>query len=87
MRFLAAAVLVSLAASPALAAFPCDELWGERNAIYKDAGYCFRTERAIRAFGNSGCKYDELADVPLSARQRAGIADIQRQERENGCAR
>jgi hypothetical protein len=31
---------------------------------------CFRTERAIRAFGNSGCKYDELADVPLPARQR-----------------
>ncbi|APX86967.1 YARHG domain-containing protein [Methylorubrum extorquens] len=86
MRFLAA-VLASLTASPALAAFPCDELWGERNAIYKDAGYCFRTERAIRAFGNSGCKYDELADVPLSARQRADIADIQRQERENGCAR
>jgi len=87
MRFLAAAILVSLLASPALAAFPCDELWGERNAIYKDAGYCFRTERAIRAFGNSGCKYDALADVPLSARQRADIADIQRQERENGCAR
>ncbi|MBA9066631.1 hypothetical protein FHR71_000348 [Methylobacterium sp. RAS18] len=87
MRFLAAAVLASLTASPALAAFPCDELWGERNAIYKDAGYCFRTERAIRAFGNSGCKYDELADVPLSAHQRADIADIQRQERENGCAR
>ncbi|MCJ2031983.1 YARHG domain-containing protein [Methylobacterium sp. J-043] len=87
MRFLAAAILVSLTASPALAAFPCDELWGERNAIYKDAGYCFRTERAIRAFGNSGCKYDALADVPLSARQRADIADIQRQERENGCAR
>ncbi|CAO4193157.1 YARHG domain-containing protein [Methylorubrum extorquens] len=86
MRFLVA-VLASLTASPALAAFPCDELWGERNAIYKDAGYCFRTERAIRAFGNSGCKYDELADVPLSARQRADIADIQRQERENGCAR
>ncbi|KQQ00212.1 hypothetical protein ASF56_15030 [Methylobacterium sp. Leaf122] len=78
MRFLAAAILASLTASPALAAFPCDELWGERNAIYKDAGYCFRTERAIRAFGNSGCKYDELADVPLSARQRADIADIQR---------
>lgn len=87
MRFLVAAVLASLTAWPALAAFPCDELWGERNAIYKDAGYCFRTERAIRAFGNSGCKYDELADVPLSARQRADIADIQRQERENGCAR
>lgn len=32
MRFLAA-ILASLTASPALAAFPCDELWGERNAI------------------------------------------------------
>jgi len=79
--------LLACAASPAAAAFPCDELWGERNAIYKDAGYCFRTERAIRAFGNAGCKYDDLADVPLSARQRADIADIQRQERENRCPR
>jgi YARHG domain len=84
MRRLTAALLMSITASPALAAFPCDELWGERNAIYKDAGYCFRTERAIRAFGNAGCRYDELADVPLSARQRA---DIQRQERAAGCAR
>ena len=87
MRGLTAALLLSIMASPALAAFPCDELWGERNAIYKDAGYCFRTERAIRAFGNAGCKYDELADVPLSARQRADIADIQRQERAADCAR
>ena len=87
MRCLAATILLSAAATPALAAFPCDALWGERNAIYKDAGYCFRTERAIRAFGNSGCKYDELADVPLSARQRADIAEIQRQERVNGRAR
>ncbi|CAO4167528.1 YARHG domain-containing protein [Methylorubrum populi] len=87
MRRLAVLLLVMVAATPALAGFPCDKLWGERNAIYKDAGYCFRTERAIRAFGNAGCKYDDLADVPLSARQRADIADIQRQERANGCAR
>lgn len=87
MRRLALIALLSTAATPAAAAFPCDALWGERNAIYKDAGYCFRTERAIRAFGNAGCRYDDLADVPLSARQRADIADIQRQERANGCAR
>lgn len=87
MRCLALSALLAVAASPAAAAFPCDALWGERNAIYKDAGYCFRTERAIRAFGNAGCRYDDLADVPLSARQRADIADIQRQERANGCPR
>ncbi|WP_232631125.1 YARHG domain-containing protein [Methylobacterium sp. Leaf118] len=87
MRRLALLLALFSVTTPAAAAFPCDELWGERNAIYKDAGYCFRTERAIRAFGNAGCKYDDLADVPLSARQRATVADIQRQERENGCAR
>ena len=39
-----------LAAAPAAAQDLCDEMWSERNAIYKDAGYCFRTARAIRAF-------------------------------------
>lgn len=84
---LAGIVVVSgLTAGPARAEFPCDELWAERNAVYKQAGYCFRTTRAIRAFGNAGCQYDEIADVPLSARDRAKVADIQRQERSNGCA-
>jgi hypothetical protein len=73
--------------TPAFARFPCDELWGERNAIYKDAGYCFKTAKAIKAFGNAGCQYDDIADVPLSARKRADVADIQRQERENACPR
>ena len=88
MRSLLAACFTALClASPASAAFPCDELWAERNAVYKDAGYCFKTTRAIRAFGNAGCKYDELADVPLSARDRATVADIQRQEQANRCPR
>jgi hypothetical protein len=86
MKTIAAAGLsMALFTSPAFAKFPCDELWGERNAIYKDAGYCFKTAKAIRAFGNAGCQYDDVADVPLSARQRATVADIQRQERENDC--
>ncbi|MGU3538756.1 YARHG domain-containing protein [Methylobacterium sp. A54F] len=84
-RLALAGLLLCLAALPARAAFPCDELWGERNAIYKDAGYCFRTPRAIRAFGNADCRYDDIADVPLSARNRADIAEIRRQERANGC--
>jgi hypothetical protein len=82
----AGAALVWLA-SPAVAAFPCDELWAERNAVYAEAGYCFKTPRAIRAFGNAGCKYDDLADVPLSARDRAKVADILRQEQANRCPR
>lgn len=86
-RLLTACLVLVASASPALSAGLCDELWGERNAIYKDAGYCFKTAKAIRAFGNSGCQYDEMGDVPLTRRQRADIADIQRQEREAGCPR
>ncbi|WP_244424050.1 YARHG domain-containing protein [Methylobacterium sp. GXF4] len=46
----------------------CEELWSERNAIFKAAGYCFRTPQAIQAFGNAGCQFDDEADVPLLVR-------------------
>ena len=65
----------------------CADLWTARNEIYKAQGYCFRTERAIRAFGNAGCAYDNVEDVPLSTSQRRQIADIQRVERTHGCPR
>ncbi len=77
-----------LIGSPALAQALCDEMWGERNAIYFDAGYCFKTARAKAAFGdNADCRYERIEDVPLSARQRADIAAIQARERRNGCPR
>lgn len=85
MHRLALVCLMILPAAPALAADPCDELWSERNAVYAEAGYCFRTPRAIRAFGNANCRYDSLRDVPLSARDRAKVADIVREEQRNAC--
>jgi hypothetical protein len=63
----------------------CFDLSYQRNAIFKAAGYCFKTAQQIENFGNAGCMYDNQADVPLSARQRAQIADLVRQERELGC--
>jgi hypothetical protein len=86
LNFLACAlagVVATLAASAAQA--PCASLWYERNQVYKDAGYCFTTARAIRAFGNAGCSYDDINDVPLSANQRAVMQDIVAQERRMGC--
>lgn len=65
----------------------CNELWTERNRIYKEAGYCFRTPRAIRVFGNAGCQHDDVNAVPLSANQRRDIADIQRYETIRNCPR
>jgi len=38
--------------------FGCDQLWFGRNSIFKVAGYCFKTPRAIAAFGNAGCLSD-----------------------------
>lgn len=63
----------------------CADLWVERNEIFKGAGYCFRTARAIQTFGNAGCQYDNEADVPLSQVQRRRIAAIRAEERSLGC--
>lgn len=65
----------------------CDDLWYARNEIYKAQGYCFRTQRGIRAFGNAGCQYDAVEDVPLSANQRRTVAEIVREERARRCPR
>jgi hypothetical protein len=63
----------------------CHALWEERNGYYADAGYCFKTDEAIRHFGNRGCRYENEADVPLSRSIRARIGEIKRLERRLGC--
>jgi len=64
----------------------CYELRNQRNSIYKAAGYCFGTSRAIREQGgNAGCLYDSQADVPLSQNDRQRINSIRQQERMRGC--
>ncbi|BCB19814.1 YARHG domain-containing protein [Bosea sp. ANAM02] len=86
--FLATALLTGAMVTPAPAnAQACADLWTARNEIYKAQGYCFRTQRAIAAFGNAGCQYDSIEDVPLSANDRRAIADIVRQERALRCPR
>ena len=86
-RFLACLLLASsLAPLPAAAqAQSCGDLWYRRNAVYKAAGYCFKTARAIQAFGNAGCMYDGMDEVPLSPVQHRIVADIIAQERAWGC--
>ncbi|WP_271166811.1 YARHG domain-containing protein [Hansschlegelia plantiphila] len=84
---LATSCALALLASPAVSQSICADLWRERNSIYRNAGYCFKTPRAIRAFGSAGCSYDDIADVPLSARERADIMDITREEHVRGCPR
>lgn len=81
------ALLLGLQALPTPArALDCDEAWYKRNEVYKQAGYCFTTKRAIDAFGNAGCKYDNVGDVPLSVRQWETVAELKAFERKYRCA-
>jgi hypothetical protein len=82
-------VTVNLGALPVAraqsSALSCQELWVERNSYYKDAGYCFKTQRAISYFGNGGCQYDNEASLRLPRRIQGRIAEIVSLERRNGC--
>jgi hypothetical protein len=91
MRITIVAIALCLAGAtviiPAVSASAqsCDQLWYERNSIYKTAGYCFKTPRAISTFGNAGCLHDSEDAVPLSPDQRERIAWIVGIERQYGC--
>ncbi|MCJ2068217.1 YARHG domain-containing protein [Methylobacterium sp. J-030] len=63
----------------------CAEAWYQRNLIYKQAGYCFRTDRAIRTFGNAECRYDSMRDVRLSPQEQRAVARLQAFERAHAC--
>ena len=76
---------VSAPSAASAQARTCGDLWWRRNDEYKAAGYCFHTPRGIQAFGNAGCRYDDIDAVPLSEDQRAVIRDITEQERDMGC--
>jgi hypothetical protein len=63
----------------------CQDLWAERNSIYKANGYCFKTARAISYFGNAGCMYDVESAVPMSRDERIRVQQIRAMERQYGC--
>ncbi|MFD2181091.1 YARHG domain-containing protein [Rhodoplanes azumiensis] len=80
-----ALAIVAGTAETALAQGMCEQLWVERNSIFKARGYCFKTSRAISYFGNAGCVYDVEAMVPLSPGERARVNQIRAMERQYGC--
>ncbi len=83
---LAALVFPALLSSYGAAqADECSSLWFSRNRVYKSAGYCFKTARAIAVFGNAGCQYDDISDVPLSERDRTIVGRYIRDEAAFGC--
>jgi hypothetical protein len=65
----------------------CDFLYTMRNSIYKERGYCFTTARAIQTFGNAGCRFDNVNEVPLNRFERANVAAIKSAEQAMNCPR
>ena len=59
----------------------CSKLWFERNKIYADNGFCFKTARARRQFG-AGC-FAPFGRLTGFAKRR--VQRIQQLERINGC--
>lgn len=82
---LSATTLPALAGDIQGDAYGCHELWVMRNQIYKSAGYCFTSQRAIEYFGNGGCTYHDQSKVPLSDQDRQIISDIRRSIKRQGC--
>ena len=60
----------------------CISLYVQRNQIYADAHYCFKTKQALEYFSNVGCKPGEPR---LTSSQQRRVAAIQSQERQNNC--
>jgi YARHG domain len=73
------------AADKDVADLNCEQLWLARNRLFKEAGYCFKTPRAIAAFGNAGCLYDDVSAVHLPAEKRSFVEAILRAERLKAC--
>ena len=59
----------------------CNDLWHRRNSIYASFGYCFRTPRAIAAFGR-GC-FRPFGRLPPDAARE--VARLQALEARLGC--
>jgi hypothetical protein len=61
--------------------YSCYQLWYERNSIYAEKGYCFKTAKARAVFGR-GCfpPYGHL-----STSEREHVAGIEEWEHRKGC--
>jgi YARHG domain len=64
----------------------CQPLWEVRNWIYKENGLCFKTPKAIKAFGNAGCLYDDVTAVPLNQFEQYNVKAIRKVEAQKGCS-
>lgn len=85
MRLIGALVICGFAAmagAQTAAAASCYDLWYERNAIYDDNGYCFKTQMGRDVFDNGDCW---TGNPTLSKAERRRVDQIKAEERRRGC--
>lgn len=63
----------------------CDFLYTMRNVIYSEHHYCFRTARAIAAFGNQDCLSSDVNQLGISSLELANAGTILQAEKIKGC--
>lgn len=63
----------------------CEFLYTMRNAIYAEHHYCFKTARAIAAFGNAGCISSNVAALGMSSIELSNAGVILQAEKIKGC--
>ena len=78
---LAIAVAGQDASAQNLSRLSCGQLWYERNSIYAQFGYCFKTDQAIRTFGRR-C-HSPYGRLPGWAQSR--VDEIQSWESRKSC--
>ena len=77
----ATALALTVGTAPAFAA-SCYDLWYERNQIYDDNGFCFKTQLGQDTFDNSDCW---TSNPQLSRAEVKRVAAIKRLETAKRC--
>ena len=80
-RILAFTISTIMMVGPSFAA-SCYNLWYERNQIYDDNGFCFKTALGKRTFDNSDCY---TSHVNLSSDEQDQVDSIVAEERRKHC--
>ncbi len=76
-----AALALTVGLSPAKAE-SCYDLWYERNQIFDDNGFCFKTQLGKDTFDNSDCY---TSNPSLSRAEVRRVAQIKARERAKRC--
>lgn len=74
------------ASNELLETLSCDDLWLKRNGVFKAAGYCFKSSRAISKFGNAGCLVDKVDALKLDSAHISLIDQIVALEQTKRCS-